>query len=106
MSDSEQIIIYQLKVFIMGITPMIWRWFKVHGNSTITDLHYIVQIVIGWTDSQASFAREASPAKLAHLHGNVFRGQQAIDRLVDDLEIEVFDDDRQLETKILILVRD
>jgi Plasmid pRiA4b ORF-3-like protein len=51
MSDSEQITFYQLKIFILGISPMIWRRFKVHSNSTITDLHYIVQIVMGWTDS-------------------------------------------------------
>jgi Plasmid pRiA4b ORF-3-like protein len=51
MSESEQITVYQLKIFILGISPMIWRRFKVHSNSTIADLHYIVQIVMGWTDS-------------------------------------------------------
>ncbi|WP_309731458.1 IS1096 element passenger TnpR family protein [Chamaesiphon sp. OTE_75_metabat_556] len=77
MSDSEQIIIYQLKIFILGISPMIWRRFKVHSNSnsTITDLHYIVQIVMGWTDCQASFAGEASPANVAHLHRFVIHGK-------------------------------
>jgi Plasmid pRiA4b ORF-3-like protein len=61
MSESEQITVYQLKIFILGISPMIWRRFKVHGNSTITDLHYIVQIVMGWTDS--------------HLHHFVIHGK-------------------------------
>ena len=68
---------------------MIWRRVKVHSNSTITDLHYIVQIVMGWTDSQATFSderfadrfsarklsREASPEKLAHLHRFVIHGK-------------------------------
>ncbi len=75
MSESEQITVYQLKIFILGISPMIWRRFKVHSNSTITDLHYIVQIVMGWTDSQASFAGEASPANVAHLHRFVIHGK-------------------------------
>jgi hypothetical protein len=29
---------------------MIWRRLLVYGDSTITDLHYIVQIAIGWSD--------------------------------------------------------
>jgi Plasmid pRiA4b ORF-3-like protein len=61
MSESEQITVYQLKIFILGISPMSWRRFKVHSNSTITDLHYIVQIVMGWTDS--------------HLHRFVIHGK-------------------------------
>ena len=89
MSESEQITVYQLKIFILGISPMIWRRFKVHSNSTITDLHYIIQLVMGWTDSQATFSderfadresarklsREASPEKLAHLHRFVIHGK-------------------------------
>jgi hypothetical protein len=61
MSESEQTTVYQLKIFTLGISPMIWRRFKVHSNSTITDLHYIVQIVMGWTDS--------------HLHRFVIHGK-------------------------------
>lgn len=30
---------------------MIWRRLKVSSDSTIADLHYIIQIVMGWTDS-------------------------------------------------------
>ena len=41
MSDSEQITIYQLKIFILGISRMSWRQVKVHSKSTITDLDYI-----------------------------------------------------------------
>jgi Plasmid pRiA4b ORF-3-like protein len=43
MSDSEQIVVYQLKIFILGISPMIWRRIKVRSDSTIADLHYIIQ---------------------------------------------------------------
>jgi Plasmid pRiA4b ORF-3-like protein len=51
MSDSEQITIYQLKIFILGISPMIWRRIRVRSDTTIADLHYIIQLVMGWTDS-------------------------------------------------------
>jgi len=41
-------VIYQLKVVLMGITsPMIWRRLLVRDDSTITDLHYILQITMG-----------------------------------------------------------
>jgi len=51
MSDSEQLVIYQLHIFILGISPMIWRRIKIRSDSTIADLHYIIQIAMGWTDS-------------------------------------------------------
>jgi hypothetical protein len=43
-------VIYQLKVVLQGISPMIWRRLLVCGDSTIADLHYIVQIAMGWSD--------------------------------------------------------
>ncbi|EKE96652.1 MULTISPECIES: plasmid pRiA4b ORF-3 family protein [unclassified Tolypothrix] len=51
MSDSDQLVIYQLHIFILGISPMIWRRVKIRSDSTIADLHYIIQIAMGWTDS-------------------------------------------------------
>jgi Plasmid pRiA4b ORF-3-like protein len=51
MSDPEQLVIYQLHIFILGISPMIWRRVKIRSDSTIADLHYIIQIAMGWTDS-------------------------------------------------------
>lgn len=42
--------IYQLRVRLMGISPMIWRRLLVHGDSTITDLHYTLQLSFGWMD--------------------------------------------------------
>ena len=43
-------LVYQIKVILLGISPMIWRRFLVSGDSTIADLHYILQIVMGWSD--------------------------------------------------------
>ena len=33
MPDSEQITVYQLKIFILGISPMIWRRIKRSDNT-------------------------------------------------------------------------
>jgi hypothetical protein len=42
--------IYQLKVTLRAITPMIWRRLLVTSDSTIAQLHDIVQIAMGWED--------------------------------------------------------
>jgi Plasmid pRiA4b ORF-3-like protein len=54
--------IYQFKVVLSGISPMIWRRLLVLSDCTIADLHYIVQIAMGWTDS--------------HLHRFIIHGKQ------------------------------
>ena len=41
---------YQFHVSLIGISPMIWRRLVVSGDSTIADLHYILQIAMGWSD--------------------------------------------------------
>ena len=61
MTNSKQLVIYQLKIFILDISPMIWRRVKVRSDSSIADLHYIIQIAMGWTDS--------------HLHRFVIHGK-------------------------------
>jgi Plasmid pRiA4b ORF-3-like protein len=62
MSDSKQLAIYQLHIFILGISPMVWRRVKIRSDSTIADLHYIIQIAMGWTNS--------------HLHRFIIHGKQ------------------------------
>ena len=50
MSETPEPILYQLKVVLLGVSPMIWRRLLVCSDSTITDLHYILQITMGWSD--------------------------------------------------------
>ena len=50
MSETPTPNIYQLKVVLLGISPMIWRRLLVCDDSTISDLHYILQIAMGWSD--------------------------------------------------------
>jgi hypothetical protein len=41
--------IYQLRVVIAGISPLIWRRLLVAADTTIGELHAIVQTVFGWS---------------------------------------------------------
>ena len=50
MVKTTEPVIYQLKVVLLGISPMIWRRLLVSSTSTIADLHYILQITMGWSD--------------------------------------------------------
>ena len=50
MPDSAERVIYQLKVVLLGISPMIWRRILVSSHSTIEDLHYTIQLAMGWED--------------------------------------------------------
>jgi len=42
--------IYQLKIHLVGISPMIWRRLLVTSGTTIVQLHHILQIAMGWED--------------------------------------------------------
>ncbi|MEJ7863342.1 MAG: hypothetical protein WKF90_17060 [Pyrinomonadaceae bacterium] len=43
MSDGEEVVIYQLRVILKDISPLIWRRLLVPGDYSIADLHYILQ---------------------------------------------------------------
>jgi hypothetical protein len=49
MPNITDVVIYQLKVVLLGISPMIWRRLLVCSDSTMADLHHILQIALGWT---------------------------------------------------------
>ncbi|OJV91572.1 MAG: hypothetical protein BGO39_20550 [Chloroflexi bacterium 54-19] len=42
--------IYQFHVLLLTISPAIWRRFLIRSDSTIADLHHILQILMGWSD--------------------------------------------------------
>jgi hypothetical protein len=43
--------VYQLKVMLGGFDPPIWRRLLVSGDTTLGDLHWILQLAMGWTHS-------------------------------------------------------
>ena len=51
MLDSSTPGVYQLKVALRGISPLIWRRLLVYAETSLTELHYILQLAMGWTNS-------------------------------------------------------
>lgn len=50
MSGAASTTVYQLKVSLRGISPMIWRRLLVPAEMTLYGLHRVVQISFGWED--------------------------------------------------------
>jgi hypothetical protein len=45
--DNGEIFVYQLRIWLREISPAIWRRLLVRSDSTIADLHYTIQIIMG-----------------------------------------------------------
>jgi hypothetical protein len=88
----------ELQLYLNPNAEYLLDWFHITMRLTV-----MIQTAKGLnqTEPEADIPKQLERIKWCLWHGNVFKGQQAIDRLVDDLEIEVFDDDSQLETKKL-----
>ena len=61
MSMTDLPEVYQLRIRLEGISPMIWRRLLVRSDTSIADLHNLIQLAFGWTDS--------------HLHRFVIHGK-------------------------------
>jgi hypothetical protein len=53
--------VYQLRVVLRGVSPLIWRRLHVRSDSTIADLHATLQTALAWSDE--------------HLHRFVIQGR-------------------------------
>lgn len=74
MLESPEPNIYQLRVVLPGISPIIWRRLLVRGDSTIADLHDILQISFGWSDDHLHrFLIHGKQYGVAYLDGITFR---------------------------------
>lgn len=49
--EQSSVDIFQLRICLREISPAIWRRLLVRSDSTVEDLHYAIQIAMGWTDS-------------------------------------------------------
>src|SRR5262245_1181190 len=74
MPESPEPNIHQLRVVLLGISPIIWRRLLVRGDSTIADLHHILQIAFGWSDDHLHrFLIHGKQYGVAYLGGITFR---------------------------------
>ena len=42
--------IYQLRAVLRGISPLVWRRLLVRADSSVADLHEVLQVAFGWED--------------------------------------------------------
>jgi len=46
---AESASVYQLRVVVAGVSPLIWRRLLVSATTTIADLHAVLQSAFGWS---------------------------------------------------------
>lgn len=61
-STNPEPLVYQLRVVLRGVSPLIWRRLLVRSDGTIADVHRSLQVAFGWSDE--------------HLHRFVIHGRQ------------------------------
>jgi len=54
--------VYQLRVVVRGVSPLIWRRLLIPADTTIAGLHAVLQIAFGWNGD--------------HLHRFVVQGRE------------------------------
>jgi hypothetical protein len=50
LSTSSEASVYQLRVVLRAVSPLIWRRLLVRSDTTIADMHGTLQTAFGWTD--------------------------------------------------------
>ena len=50
LSTSSETSVYQLRVVLRAVSPLIWRRLLVRSETTIAHLHSTLQTAFGWTD--------------------------------------------------------
>jgi hypothetical protein len=63
MPGPQSVSMYQFKVVLRGISPMMWRRLLLRSDHSVADLHYAIQIAMGWSDSHLH---------QFHIHGKDF----------------------------------
>ena len=43
--------VYTLKITLAGTDPVVWRRITVRGDIVLSELHYVIQAAMGWTNS-------------------------------------------------------
>ena len=49
MNDPTQLSIYQLRAVLNGVSPLVWRRFLLSSETSLADLHKILQLSFGWS---------------------------------------------------------
>lgn len=82
--------IYQLKVALQGVEPPVWRRVLVPSDIKLGKLHFVLQDVMGWTNS--------------HLHQFLLRDRAFGDPSHDEDDELGFEDERKVKLDHLVVV--
>jgi hypothetical protein len=81
---TSSLSVYQLRVVLRGVSPLIWRRLLVRSDSSIADLHATLQLALGWSDEHLNrFVVHGREYGVAHPGGLWFRDDPHEVRLVD-----------------------
>ncbi|MGH9022010.1 MAG: IS1096 element passenger TnpR family protein [Acidimicrobiia bacterium] len=47
MADPDPVV-YQLRFVLRGVSPLVWRRLLVRSDSSLIDLHRVLQVAFGW----------------------------------------------------------
>src|ERR1700736_1361386 len=70
----SSIAIYQLRVVLCGVSPLVWRRLLVVSTTSLAEFHEILQSAFGWSDEHLDrFLIHGVAYGIPHLGGIVFR---------------------------------
>jgi hypothetical protein len=73
MLGPQLVAVYQFRVVLRGISPLIWRRLLLRSDQSVADLHYAIQIAMGWSDSHLHrFHIHGKDYGVAHEGGMMF----------------------------------
>ena len=76
--------VYQLRVVVRGVSPLIWRRLLVPADATIAGLHAVVQAAFGWDGEHLHrFVIHGREYGIGYVGGVGFRDDPHLVRLVD-----------------------
>ena len=58
--------VHQLKVTLQGINPPIWRRIHLYSRTPLSGLHAVIQVAMGWDDSQLCRLTHPSLSAMSH----------------------------------------
>jgi len=71
--------VYQLKVTLKHIRPAIWRRLQVLGDTSLGELHRVIQVAMGWSDSHLHLFRMGKTEYSQPDPEDPFWGRNAVD---------------------------
>lgn len=83
--------VYQLRVVLREITPIIWRRLLVRADTSLADLHEILQVAFGWSDEHLHRFVVQGAAYDDAVHGDDLAAVRLVDLGLRETERFVYD---------------